>query len=64
MVGATGGSRSITLVALSTAGAPQALLRSLSVNVVVEDVFGAPAFGVKTRASSSLVMADADPDNV
>jgi hypothetical protein len=41
------------LVALSTAGAPQALLRSLSVNVVVEDVFGAQAFGLKTRASSS-----------
>ena len=35
--------------------------RSLSVNVVVEDVLGAPAFGVKTRASSSLVIAAAVP---
>ena len=61
MVGATGVSLSITLVVLSTAGGPPALLRSLSVNVVVEDVWGAPAFGVKTRASSSLVIADAEP---
>ena len=38
--------------------------RSLSVNVVVEDVLGAPAVGVKIRASSSLVIAAAVPDNV
>ena len=43
IVGATAGSVSITLVALSTTGAPPALLRSLSVNVVVEDALGAPA---------------------
>ena len=62
--GATGGSKSVTVVVLSTTGAPPALLWSLSVNVVVEDVLGAPALGVKTRASSSLVIAAAVPDNL
>ena len=33
-------------------------------NVVVEDVLGAPAVGVKASASSSLVIADALPDSV
>ncbi len=49
MVGATAGSMSVTLVVLSTTGAPPALLWSLSVKVVGEVVLGAPAFGVKTR---------------
>ncbi len=64
MVGATAGSMSVTLVVLSTIGPPPALLWSLSVKVVGEDVLGAPAFGVKTRASSSLVIAAAVPDSV
>ena len=63
MVGATGVSLSITLVVLSTAGGPPALLTSLSVSVVVEDVLGDPALGVKRRASSSPVIAAAVPDN-
>jgi hypothetical protein len=33
------------------------------VNVVVEDVLGAPAFGLDDRASTSLVIADAVPDS-
>ena len=40
------------------------LLTSLSVNVVVADVPGAPAVGVKTSASSSVVMAAAVPVSV
>jgi hypothetical protein len=60
----TAGSLSITLVALSTTGAPPALLKSLGVKVVVVDVFGAPFFGMKIRASSSLVVADAVPVSV
>ena len=47
----------------STAGAPPAELTSLSVNVVVALAFGHAAFGVKTSASSSVVIADAVPDN-
>ena len=34
------------------------------VNVVVEDVLGAPPFGVKTRALSSAVLAKSGPDSV
>ena len=68
MVGAVGGepagSLSITLVVLLTVGVPLALLRSRSVNVVVEVVFCAPAVGVKMSASSSLVIAPAVPDSV
>jgi hypothetical protein len=37
---------------------------TLSVNVVVEVVLGAPAFGVKTSAPSSLVIVDAVPDSL
>ena len=40
------------------------VLTSHRLKVVVEDVFGAPALGVKMRASSSLVIAAAVPDNV
>ena len=40
------------------------LLTSLSVNVVVADVPGAPAVGVKTSASNSVVMAAAVPVSV
>ena len=37
---------------------------SLRSNVVVADAFGVPAAGVKTSASSSLVIADAVPVSV
>jgi hypothetical protein len=50
---------SVTLVVLSAIGAPPTLLRSLSVNVVIVDVLGAPAVGAKARSSSSLVIAAA-----
>src|SRR5215467_3395692 len=59
MVGAPAGSVLITVVLLLTVGVALALLRSLSVNVVVVLEPGAPAFGVKTSASSSLVMVTA-----
>src|SRR5262249_45479436 len=59
MVGAPAGSVLITVVLLLTVGVALALLRSLSVNVVVVLEPGAPAFGVKTSASSSLVMVAA-----
>ena len=64
IVGGGAGSVSITLVVLSRAGPPSALLRSLSVNVVVEVVLGAPAVGVKMSASSSLVITPAAPDKL
>ena len=51
---------SVTVVVESTAAAPPAELTSLRVNEVVEEVSGAPAFGVNLSASSSLVMADAE----
>src|SRR5215472_17435030 len=54
-VGAPAGSVLITVVLLLTVGVTLALLRSPSVNVVVVLEPGAPAFGVKTSASSSLV---------
>ena len=56
MVGAAAGSVSITVVVVLTVGVAQALLKSLSVKLVVELVPGAPAVGVKASASSSLVM--------
>src|SRR2546425_4768962 len=59
MVGAPAGSVLITVVLLLTVGVALALLRSLSVNVVVVLEPGAPAFGVKTSACSSLVMVAA-----
>src|SRR5215831_4424714 len=59
MVGAPAGSVLITVVLLLTVGVASALLRSLSVNVVVVLEPGAPAFGVKTSACSSLVMVAA-----
>src|SRR5262249_56522154 len=65
MVGAPAGSVSITVVLLLTVGEGLALLRSLRVIVVVVLEPGAPAFGVKTSACSSLVMvAAAAADNV
>src|SRR5262249_37523760 len=54
MVGAPAGSVLITVVLLLTVGVALALLRSLSVNVVVVREPAAPAFGLKTSASSSL----------
>src|ERR1700761_2772373 len=60
MVGATAGSVLITVVVLLTVGVASALLRSESVNVVVLLEPGAPAFGVKTRLSSSLLMVVAE----
>ena len=56
---APAGSVLITVVLLLTVGVALALLRSLSVNVVVVLEPGAPAFGVKTSACSSLVMVAA-----
>ena len=60
MVGATAGSLSITVVVVLTVALVQALLTSLSVKLVVVLVPGAPAVGVKTSASSSLVMVAGD----
>ena len=51
-------------MASSVAGAPKALLLSLSANVVVADVSGVPAAGVNTSASSSLAIALAEPVSV
>ena len=51
MVGATAGSVLITVVVLLTVGVASALLRSLSVKVVVVLEPGAPAVGVNTSAS-------------
>ena len=56
MVGATAGVATFTDVASSVAGAPKALLLSLSANVVVADASGVPAAGVNTSASSSLAI--------
>ena len=60
MVGATAGSVLITVVVLLTVGVASALLRSLSVKVVVVFEPGAPAVGVKTSASSSLLRVAGD----
>src|ERR1700722_2626944 len=56
MVGAAAGSVSITVVVLLTVAVAKALLVSLSVKVVGVLEPGAPAVGVKTSASSSLLM--------
>ena len=56
--------RDIHRVASSVAGAPKALLASLSANVVVADASGVPAAGVNTSASSSLAIALAEPVSV
>ena len=52
MVGATAGSVLITVVVLLTVGVASALLRSLSVKVVVVFEPGAPAVGVNTSAAA------------
>src|SRR5450631_435500 len=64
MVGADAGSVSVTDAALLVAGVANALLLSLSVKGLVELVPGAPAVGVKDKASSSLVTTAAVPLNV
>ena len=64
MVGATAGVETFTDVASSVAGAPKALLLSLSANVVVTDASGVPAAGVNDSASSSLAIALAEPVSV
>src|SRR5579871_4138054 len=63
IVGATVGSLSVTLVALSVVAVAEALLLSLRAKVVVEEEPGAPAFGVNIRAFSALVIAAAVPDS-
>ena len=59
MVGATAASLSITVMVLLLALVP-AQLASLSVKLVVVLEPAAPAVGVKTSASSSLVMVAGD----
>ena len=60
MVGATAASVLITVVVLLTVGVASALLRSLSVKVVVVFEPGAPAVGVNTSCCSSLLRVAAD----
>src|ERR1700689_1487153 len=64
IVGATAPSTSITVVVPLTVGVVNALDTSLSVNVVVAWLPGAPAVGVNDKASTSLVTVAAAPLSV
>ena len=57
------GSLSMTVVVELVASPPESLISS-RVNVLVALDCGQAAFGVKTRASSSLVIAAAEPVSV